>query len=50
MEAVEQVAAAALAVDAADRGDDDAARTLRELGEVELLWYGTQELDDLLRG
>ena len=41
--------AAAAALDAADRGDDEAERVVRALEDVELLWYGTQEIADLLR-
>jgi hypothetical protein len=44
------VAAATSALDAADRGDHDAARTVRLLDDHELLWYGTQELRDLVAG
>ena len=48
-DAVEAIRAAAHAFDAADRGDPDAARVVQSLDHRELLWYGTQELDDLLR-
>lgn len=44
------VTEAAHAYDAADRGDPEAARAVRSLGDRELLWYGTQEIDDLLPG
>ncbi|MFC5180053.1 DUF6912 family protein [Actinomadura harenae] len=42
------VRAAALAVPAADAGDDDAAFTVDGAEGHELLWYATQELSDLL--
>ncbi len=46
---IELISAAAAALDAADRGDDAAGRVVRGLEDVELLWYGTQEIADLLR-
>ena len=49
-DAVAAVTEAASAYDAADRGDPDAARAVRSLEDRELLWYGTQEIDDLLLG
>lgn len=48
-ETIEAIAEAVRAFDAADRGDQDAARTVRSLEDRDLLWYGTQEIDDLLR-
>jgi hypothetical protein len=41
------ITAAAAAVDAADAGDDDAAFTVDGAEGHELLWYATQELDEL---
>jgi hypothetical protein len=46
-EAGPDIAAASAAVDAADAGDDDAAFTVDGAEGHELLWYATQELDDL---
>lgn len=42
------VAAAAGAVEAADRGDDDARFTVDGAEDHELLWYATQEIPTLL--
>ena len=47
-DAAEDVAAAALAVGAADGGDDDAAFTVDSAEAHELQWYATQELPGLL--
>jgi hypothetical protein len=47
-DAAEDVAAAALAVDAADGGDDDAAFTVDSAEAHELQWYATQELPGVL--
>jgi hypothetical protein len=49
-DAVDAITEATIAFDAADRGDQDAAALLRGIEELELLWYGTQEIDDLVRG
>jgi hypothetical protein len=46
-EAVEDITAAALAVIAADAGDDDAAFTVDAAEAHELQWYATQELPGL---
>jgi hypothetical protein len=46
-EAADDVAAAALAVDRADGGDDDAAFTIDSAEAHELQWYATQELPGL---
>ena len=48
-DARDEITAAAQAFDAADRGDPDAARLVRTVEDRELLWYGTQEIHDLLR-
>ena len=48
-DAVASIEAAAHAYDAADRGDPEAAQLVRSLEDRELLWYGTQEINDLLR-
>ena len=48
-DAVASITAAAHAFDAADRGDPEATRLVQSLEDRELLWYGTQEIDDLLR-
>lgn len=48
-DARDAISAAAQAFDAADRGDPEAARVVRSLEDLELLWYGTQEIDDLIR-
>jgi hypothetical protein len=42
------VRAAALAVDAADAGDDDARLVVDGAAGNELLWYDVTELDDVL--
>ncbi len=42
------IAAATLAADAADLGDVGAAEIVAAAEDHELLWYGTQELEDLL--
>ncbi|GAA3883639.1 DUF6912 family protein [Streptomyces sedi] len=47
-DAAEAVAAAAGAVGAADQGDDDASFVVDGAADHELLWYGVQELDQLL--
>lgn len=47
-DAAEDVAAAALAVDAADGGDEDAAFTVDSAEAHELQWYATQELPGVL--
>ncbi|MBD0291979.1 MAG: hypothetical protein ICV70_00190 [Jiangellaceae bacterium] len=44
------IAAAVEALDAATRGDRDAQFLVDETDGVELLWYATQEIPDLLRG
>ncbi len=49
VDAMEAITEATVVVDAADRGDHDAAALLRSIEELELLWYGTQEIDDLVR-
>lgn len=46
-EAQQAVTAAAVAVDAADLGDDDAEFAVGEAESHELLWFATQELCDL---
>jgi hypothetical protein len=46
-DAVETVAAAAGATIAAHGGDPDAQFVVSEAEDLELLWYATQELDDL---
>jgi hypothetical protein len=48
-DAIDEITAAAHVFDTADRGDPDAAMIVRSLEDLELLWYGTQEIDDLLR-
>jgi hypothetical protein len=47
-EAEDDVAAAAAVVADADKGDDDAQFTVDGAADHELLWYGVQEIDDLL--
>ena len=47
-DAVEAISEATHAFDAADRGDAEADRVVRSLEDLELLWYGTQEIGDLL--
>ncbi|RBQ17047.1 hypothetical protein DP939_26525 [Spongiactinospora rosea] len=47
--AVLDVDAAVAALPAADLGDDDARFTVDGAEAHELLWYATQEIDDLLR-
>ncbi|NJQ01757.1 DUF6912 family protein [Streptomyces zingiberis] len=47
-EAVPDVAAAAAALGAADKGDDDAQFTVDGAEDHELLWYATQEIGNLL--
>ncbi|AXI77787.1 DUF6912 family protein [Peterkaempfera bronchialis] len=47
-DAEEDVAAATAAVEAADRGDDDARFTVDGAEDHELLWYATQEIPTLL--
>ena len=42
------VRAAAAAIDGAAAGDSDAEQTVAEADEHELLWYGNQEISDLL--
>lgn len=46
-DAVEAVAAAALALDAADLGDITATEVVAAAEDHELLWYGTQEIPHL---
>ncbi|RKN39835.1 DUF6912 family protein [Streptomyces hoynatensis] len=48
VEAEADVAAAAAVVEAADKGDDDARFTVDGAADHELLWYGVQEIPDLL--
>ncbi|WP_059006812.1 DUF6912 family protein [Streptomyces specialis] len=48
-DAESDVAAAAGAVGAADEGDDDAQFTVDGAADHELLWYGVQEIDGLIR-
>ena len=43
------VAAAVAALPAADAGEEDASFTVSEIEGHDLLWYATQEIDDLLR-
>jgi hypothetical protein len=43
------VGAAAVVVGAADTGDDDAQFTVDGVEDYDLMWYGTQELPELLR-
>ncbi|MEV6398338.1 hypothetical protein AB0M39_26780 [Streptomyces sp. NPDC051907] len=47
-DAVADVAAAAEALGAADQGDDDAQFTVDGADDHELLWYGVQEIPNLL--
>ncbi|MFF3465561.1 DUF6912 family protein [Streptomyces sp. NPDC001984] len=47
-DAVRDVAAAAEALDAADRGDDDAQFVVDGAEDHELLWYATQEIPGLV--
>jgi hypothetical protein len=47
-DAVADVSAAADALGAADMGDDDAQFTVDGAADHELLWYGVQEIDDLV--
>ncbi|MFF4500326.1 DUF6912 family protein [Streptomyces sp. NPDC001401] len=47
-DAEEDVAAAAGALDAADRGDDDAQFVVDGAEDHELLWYATQEIPNLV--
>lgn len=47
--AVDDVAAAAAALQAADAGDEDAQFTVDGADGHELLWYDVTELDDVLR-
>ncbi|GGZ51660.1 hypothetical protein GCM10010387_52320 [Streptomyces inusitatus] len=46
--AVGEVTAAARALEAADRGDDDARSTVDGAEDHELLWYGVQEIPNLV--
>ena len=46
--AEETVAAAALVIDAADLGDSAAEERVDDTEGFELLWYATQEIEDLL--
>ncbi|MFD9305618.1 DUF6912 family protein [Streptomyces sp. NPDC060048] len=48
-DAVEDVSAAALAVPAADEGDEDARSTVDGAEDHELLWFGVQEIAGLLK-
>ena len=47
-DAAEDVSAARTALSAADAGDDEARSVLDAAAEHELLWYATQELDQLV--
>ncbi|MGW6746084.1 DUF6912 family protein [Streptomyces sp. NPDC055025] len=47
-EAEEDVSAAAAALGAADHGDDDAQFTVDGAEDHELLWYGVQEIPNLI--
>ncbi|NUQ97040.1 MAG: hypothetical protein HOY79_10910, partial [Streptomyces sp.] len=47
-DAEEDVAAAAEALEAADRGDDDAQFVVDGAEDHELLWYATQEIPHLV--
>ncbi|WP_267245201.1 DUF6912 family protein [Streptomyces sp. PR69] len=47
-DAVEDVSAAAEALGAADQGDDDAQFTVDGAEDHELLWYGVQEIPNLI--
>ncbi|GHG82957.1 DUF6912 family protein [Streptomyces griseocarneus] len=47
-DAVEDVAAAAAALGAADRGDDDAQFTVDGAEDHELMWFGVQEIPNLI--
>jgi hypothetical protein len=47
-EAVSDVSAAADALGAADQGDDDAQFTVDSAEDHELLWYGVQEIPNLI--
>ncbi|MFE1957034.1 DUF6912 family protein [Streptomyces sp. NPDC059479] len=47
-EAEEDVSAAAAALGAADHGDDDARFTVDGAEDHELLWYGVQEIPNLI--
>ncbi|MFJ3205424.1 DUF6912 family protein [Streptomyces sp. NPDC086989] len=48
-DALEDVRAAAAALDAADAGDDDAQSTVDGAEDHELLWFGVQEIPGLLK-
>ncbi len=48
-DADEDVAAAALALPAADGGDEDARFTVDGAEDHELLWFGVQEIPGLLK-
>ncbi|MEU3690023.1 DUF6912 family protein [Streptomyces narbonensis] len=48
-DAVEDVTAAASALGAADQGDDDAQFVVDGAEDHELLWFGVQEIPELLR-
>ncbi|MBT2448402.1 hypothetical protein J7F03_15190 [Streptomyces sp. ISL-43] len=48
-DALEDVTAAALAVPAADQGDEDARFTVDGAEDHELLWFGVQEIAGLLK-
>ncbi|HZX39634.1 MAG TPA: hypothetical protein VFF37_15120 [Streptomyces sp.] len=48
-DAVSDVSAAADALGAADQGDDDAQFTVDGADDHELLWYGVQEIPNLIR-
>lgn len=48
-DAVADVSAAADALGAADQGDDDAQFTVDGAEDHELLWYGVQEIPNLIR-
>ncbi|NEC50193.1 hypothetical protein G3I18_16660, partial [Actinospica acidiphila] len=47
-DAEEDVAAAAQALDAADKGDDDARFVVDGAEDHELLWFATQEIPQLV--
>ena len=47
-DAVAAIEEATSVADAADRGDADAAQVVAALEDHELLWYGAQEIVDLV--
>ncbi len=50
LDAVGEIAAAAAAVGAADAGDDDARFVVDGTADLDLGWYGVQEISQLLAG